>query len=141
MLLKAKTVLFRAKSLVACRERLVELQCLLGNHFVKKSPRGDPRAGQQRNGPYTTKRRTAAAIAKSAAKELQSLAEFMPNLADTDARTLALRLYYIELADGVSPIRARNKVSQMFLVSVITVKRWSSSWEANGKQDLFDYRT
>ena len=37
------------------------------------------------------------------------------------------------LADGVSPIRARNKVSQMFLVSVITVKRWSSSWEANGK--------
>ena len=86
----------------------------------------------------TTKRRTAAAIAKSAAKELQSLAEFMPNLADTDARTLAL---YIELADGVSPIRARNKVSQMFLVSVITVKRWSSSWEANGKQDLFDYRT
>ena len=43
----------------------------------------------------TTKRRTAAAIAKSAAKELQSLAEFMPNLADTDARTLAL---YIELA-------------------------------------------
>ena len=73
---------------------------------VKKSPRGDPRAGAavkrsvQQASKFvlmsTTKRRTAAAIAKSAAKELQSLAEFMPNLADTDARTLALRLYCIE---------------------------------------------
>ena len=60
-------------------------------------------------------RQAAASIAESATKELQSLAEIMPNLADTDARTLALRLYYVELTDGVSPIRARNKVSQMFL--------------------------
>ena len=118
---------------------------------VKKSPRGDPRAGAaakrsiQRASKIllmcTVKRRTAAAIAKSAAKELQSLAEFMPNLADTDARTLALRLYYIELADGVSPIRARNKVSQMFLVSVATVKRWSSSWESIGEDALLDHRS
>ena len=57
----------------------------------------------------------AASIAESATKEFQSLAKFMPNLADTDARTLALQLYYIELTDGVSPIRARNKVSHMFL--------------------------
>ena len=33
-----------------------------------------------------TKRKTVASIAKSATKELQSLAEFMPNLADSDAR-------------------------------------------------------
>ena len=69
------------------------------------------------------KRRTAASIAKSATKELQSLAKFMPNLADSDARTLALQLYYIELADGVSPVHTRNKVSLMFLVSAVTVKR------------------
>ena len=118
---------------------------------VKKSPRGDPRAGAaakrsvQRASKIllmsTVKRRTAAAIARSAAKELQSLAEFMPNLADTHARTLALRLYYIELADGVSPIRARNKVSQMFLVSAATVKRWSSSWESIGEDALLNHRS
>ena len=104
--------------------------------------KGRPASGAAaKRSVHDEERRTAAAIAKSATKELQSLGDFMPNLADTHARTLALRLYYIELADGVSPIRARNKVSQMFLVRVITVKRWSSSWEANGKQDLFDYRT
>ena len=54
------------------------------------------------------KRRTAASIVESAMKELKSLADFMPNLADTDVRTLALRLYNIELADGVSPVLARN---------------------------------
>ena len=72
--------------------------------FAKKSPRGDPQAGVakwsiQRASKFMRmsmmKRRTAASIAESATKELQSLAEFMPNLADTDARTLALRLYYI----------------------------------------------
>ena len=60
----------------------------------------------------------AASIVESAIKQLikqlQSLAEFMPI---SDARTLALQLYYIELMDGISPIRARNKVSQIFLVS------------------------
>ena len=71
----------------------------------------------------------------------KSLADFMPNLADTDVRTLALRFYYIELADGVSPILAQNKVSQTFLVSAVTVKRWSAVWEANNKHALFDYKT
>ena len=61
---------------------------------AKKSPRGDPRAGVakrsiQRASKFMrmsmTKRRTAASLAESATKELQSLAEFMPNLADTDA--------------------------------------------------------
>ena len=88
-----------------------------------------------------TKRRTAASIAESAPKELQSLAEVMPNLADTDARTLALRLYYIELADGISPVRAWNKVRQMFLVSAATVKRWSASWDATREDALLDHRS
>ena len=88
-----------------------------------------------------TKRRTAASIAESAPKELQSLAEVMPNLADTDARTLALRLYYIELADGISSVRAWNKVRQMFLVSAATVKRWSASWDATREDALLDHRS
>ena len=46
-----------------------------------------------------------------------------------------------ELADGVSPIRARNKVSQMFLVSAATVKRWSSLWESIGEDALLDHRS
>ena len=117
---------------------------------ARKSPRGDPRAGVAKRSILRaskfmrmsmTKRRTAASIAESAMKELKSLADFMPNLADTDVRTLALRLYYIELADGVSPVRARNKVSQMFLVSAVTVKRWSAVFEANGEHALFDNKT
>ena len=84
---------------------------------------------------------TPAFIAESATKELQSVAEFMPNLADTDARTLALRLYYLELADGIPPVRAQNKVSQMFLLSAATVKRWSASGEATGEDALLDHRS
>eukprot|EP00731_Ephydatia_muelleri_P029463 Em0020g1107a len=42
-------------------------------------------------------------ISADATKELESLADYMPNLFDADARVQALRLYYIELADGMSP--------------------------------------
>ena len=88
-----------------------------------------------------TKRRTAASIAESATKELKSLADFTPNLTATDVRTLALRFYCIELADSISPVCARNKVSQMFLMSAATVKRWSAVREANGRHTLFDHTT
>ena len=103
MLLTAKTVLFRTKSLVACRELRASQAAISAWKplCARKSPRGDPRAGVAKRSILRaskfmrmsmTKRRTAAFIAESAMKELQSLAEFMPNLADTDARTLALRL-------------------------------------------------
>ena len=36
---------------------------------------------------------------KIAADELDSLAEHMPDISDSDARVLALRMYYIELAE------------------------------------------
>ena len=86
-----------------------------------------------------TKRRTAASIPESATKELQSLAEFMLNLADTDARTLALLLYYIYRIDRWRISHSCwNKVSQMFLVSAAAVKKWSAPWEATGKDALFD---
>ena len=41
----------------------------------------------------------------------------MPNLSDTDARVLALRLYFIELADGVSPSVAQDKEQVSFLAA------------------------
>ena len=43
-------------------------------------------------------RRSTPDIATDAIKELESLADYMPDLSDMDARVLALRLYYIELA-------------------------------------------
>ena len=55
-------------------------------------------------------RRTKVAIEENAVKELQNLAEYVPDLSDTDARVLALRMYYIKLADGVSPNDAQEKV-------------------------------
>ena len=58
------------------------------------------------------RRRSTPDIAADAIKELESLAGYMPDLSDTDARVLALRLYFIELADGVSPSVAQDKVSK-----------------------------
>ena len=49
------------------------------------------------------RRRSTPDIAADATKELESLAGYMPDVSDTDARVLALRSYYIELADGMSP--------------------------------------
>ena len=45
----------------------------------------------------------------------------MPNLSDIDVKTLTLRMYYIELSEGISPINAKRKVNKMFLISTTTV--------------------
>ena len=74
--------------------------------------------------------RTKVAIEENAVQELQNLAEYyVPDLSDTYARVLALRMYYIELADGVSPNDAQEKVGKMFLICKCTVERWAASWE------------
>ena len=105
-LLTAKTALFRTKIEITRRLPRKASEAAISAWkplCAKKSPR-DPRAGVakrsiQRASKFMRmsmmKRRTAASIAESVTKELQSLAKFMPNLADTYARTLALRLYYI----------------------------------------------
>ena len=46
-------------------------------------------------------RRPAAVIASNASKELEALAAHMPDIPDADARKLALRMYYLELSEGV----------------------------------------
>eukprot|EP00731_Ephydatia_muelleri_P010816 Em0005g1402a len=56
-------------------------------------------------------KRTQSAIEEAANKEFQSLSEFLPNLPDTDARTLALRMYYLELSESVSPSDAQARSS------------------------------
>ena len=53
-------------------------------------------------------------IAESAAKELESLAVHMPNVSHSDARALALRMYYIEVSNEMSPTDAQTNVSHMF---------------------------
>ena len=54
-------------------------------------------------------RRTSSELAENAAKELESLSEYMPNISYIEARTLALRLYYMEVvSEGKSPTNAQN---------------------------------
>ncbi|KAL5477784.1 hypothetical protein EMCRGX_G024627, partial [Ephydatia muelleri] len=78
-----------------------------GRYFANTKPVSDTSAEFEGN-----RRRSTPDIAADATKELESLAGYMPDLSDTDARVLALRLYFIELADGVSPSVAQDKVSK-----------------------------
>eukprot|EP00731_Ephydatia_muelleri_P007520 Em0003g1768a len=87
------------------------------------------------------RRRTKVAIEENAVNELQNLDEYVPDLSDADARVLALRMYYIELADGVSPNDAQEKVGKMFLICKRTVERWAASWEQTKEESLTDQRT
>ena len=95
----------------------------------QKKPRGNPRAGYEKrvlNESVKLQEKSTKSkedIAADATKELESLAEHMPDISDSDARVLALRMYYIELAEGVSPSDAQQRVGKMFLVCSRTVKR------------------
>ena len=64
-----------------------------------------------------------------------------PNVSDSDARALAVRMYYIEVSNGMSPTDAQTNVSQMFLVCSRTVKRWVELRESTGKEALLDGRS
>ena len=77
-------------------------------------------------------RRTKVEIKENAVKGLQNLAEYVPNLSDTEARVLALRMYCIELADRVSPNDAQEKVGKMFLIC----KRTVAVFAATSKRQL-----
>lgn len=112
----------------------------------RKAPRGNPSAGASARWSSLSEakkhcRRTSSTICESAAKELDSLAAHMPNLPDTDARTLALRMYYIEVSNGVHCGDTETNVSQMFLVSPTTVRRWVTLWESTGEEALLDGRS
>eukprot|EP00731_Ephydatia_muelleri_P008214 Em0004g552a len=78
---------------VASSSRSAARKAAAWKELLKKKPRG----------------RYFANTKPHAIKELESLAGYMPDLSDTDARDLALRLYFIELADGVSPSVAQDK--------------------------------
>ena len=108
-----------------------------------KAPRGNPEAAALKRwsvseASSSKSRRTNATIAESAAKELESLAVHMPNESDRDTRAFALRMYYIEVSNGMSPTDAQTNVSQMFLVCSRTVQRWVELWESIGEEALLD---
>ncbi|KAL5469087.1 hypothetical protein EMCRGX_G030283 [Ephydatia muelleri] len=112
----------------------------------KGAPRGTPKAASLSRLRYQSKipvrnRRTSSEQAENAAKELESLSEYMPNTSDIESRTLALRLYYMELVEGKSPTKAQNLASKMFLVSARTVRRWITAWETTGEEALQDHRS
>ena len=75
---------------------------------------------------------------EDATSELEALSAHMPDISDADTRKLALRIYYVELAHGISPSDAQTNVGQMFLISPMTVRRWATSWEATGEDALED---
>ena len=62
----------------------------------------------------------------------------MPNVSDSEARAFALRMFYIEVSNGMSPTDAQTNVSQMFLVCSRTVQRWVELWESIGEEALED---
>eukprot|EP00731_Ephydatia_muelleri_P006424 Em0003g672a len=66
----------------------------------------------------------------------------MPNLPDTDARTLALRMFTSEVSNGMSAGDAEINVSQMFMVSHITLWRsWIKDRIAQGGKNEDGYLT
>ena len=99
-------------------EELAKRYCHFWKGLKQRSaPRGNPKAGslkrqslnRARNIKLTGRiRKTASDFSEIANKELESLAQHMPNLSDIDTRTLALRMYYIELSEGIS----RNEQGQ-----------------------------
>eukprot|EP00731_Ephydatia_muelleri_P036854 Em0338g5a len=112
----------------------------------KRAQRGSPKAASlsrlccQSKIPIRNRRSTSE-LAENAAKELESLSEYMPDISDIEARTLALRLYYMEVVEGKSTSNAQNMVSNMFLVSPSTVRRWITAWETTGEGALLDHRS
>ena len=150
----AKTVLFRNKlamlPLPAVRnERLVNLQHQLGKISKRVEDREETLQLETRRGRtsglaasirWNRQRGPDQLSKKLPNKEFQSLSEFLPNLLDTDARTLALRMYYLELLESVSPSDAQARGSKMFSISSCTVKRWATPREDTGEEALIDHR-
>ena len=93
----------------------------------KKASRGNPKAAiaARWQASKTTRkfRRSQAATVEDATKELVALAAHTPDNSDADTRKPALRMYYVELAHGISPRDAQTNVGQVFLISPITVLR------------------
>ena len=71
MLLTARTALFIAKSLVACRERLAKQQ------YARKSPRGDPREIRHKFGLRTFRDRSCSPSLRHAHSHKNLLARCM----------------------------------------------------------------
>ena len=60
----------------------------------RKSPRENRTTGDQR--AEKRKRRSKLTIKDASTDQLDALSEFMPDLTDSDAKILALRMYYLE---------------------------------------------
>ena len=73
----------------------------------RKSPRGNRITEHQQ--AEKRRKRSKLIIKDASAEHLDALSEFMPDFTDTDAKILALRIYYLELSDVVSSIQAQDK--------------------------------
>ena len=81
----------------------------------RKSPRGNGTTGiTEHQQAEKRRKRSKLTIKDASAEQLDTLSEFMPDLTVSDAKILTLRMYYLELSDGVSSIQPQDKVSRMF---------------------------
>ena len=81
----------------------------------RKSPRGNCTTGiTEHQQAEKRRKRSKLTIKDASAEQLDTLSEFMPDLTVSDAKILTLRMYYLELSDGVSSIQPQDKVSRMF---------------------------
>ena len=111
-----ETVLFRTKPTKL--QLLVDLQGGLATAVSvwtelkkRKSPRGNPKTGgytkrllkqSEKRQLKEMQKRTRPALVERSINELEALAEYMPNLTDSDVKVLALSMYYLELSTGMS---------------------------------------
>lgn len=97
----AKTVLFRTKltmlPLSAARDEGLVYQL---HQFGQCVEAGNEKRWNTSSQMMT--KRTQSTIAEAAIKEIESFSEFLPNVLDTNARTLALRMYHLELSENAS---------------------------------------
>ena len=89
-------------SSIAQRRARQGAECTWAWLKARKALRDDPYAGatarwSSSSNPKKHCRRTSSTILERAGKELDALAVHMPNLSDSDARTLALRMFYTEV--------------------------------------------
>ena len=126
-----KTVLFRTNVMI------LHLSAAHDERLENQQHQNGQRIKRSRTMQTKSAMRTQSAIAEAATKEFKALSEFLSDLPDTDARTLALRMYYLEeleLSENVSSSDAQTKVSECFQLAHVQSRGGSQHGKIQGKK-------
>ena len=61
----------------------------------------------------------------------------MPHVSDRDARALAVRMYYIEVSNGMSPTDALTNVNHNIVAEGMLLWVWVELWAKKFKDDFY----